>query len=217
MSTPANTGPALSRFTVPNVPKLAVYVVGFIPAALLFWQVFTGRGSADPIAYLEHELGQWALRLLIATLCISPLREHLGINLLRYRRALGLLAFYYVVIHLGVWLVLDRGLDLRAVFSDILRRPYITIGMLALVLLVPLALTSNNWSIRKMGGKAWTKLHKLAYPAIALGAIHFIMVKKVWLVEPMIYAAIVAVLLAWRVWRHYSGGGRPKARKVVAA
>src|SRR5205823_4853641 len=131
-------------------------------------------------AYFEHELGQWALRFLIATLCVTPLRQIFSINLLRYRRALGLLAFYYVVMHLCVWLVLDRGLDLHAVFLDILRRPYITIGMLALVLLTPLAITSNNWSIRRMGGKAWAKLHKLVYLAIALGAIHFVMVKKVW-------------------------------------
>ena len=204
------------RITVPNIPKPVVYAVGFIPAAYISWRVFSGR-EVDPIAYFEHELGQWALRLLIATLCITPLRQIFSINLLRYRRALGLLAFYYVLMHLTVWLVLDRGLDLHAVFADILRRPYITIGMLALVLLTPLAVTSNNWSIRRMGGKAWAKLHKLVYVAIALGAIHFIMVKKVWLAEPLIYAGIVALLLAWRAWKRFSGGDKPKARKVAVA
>jgi sulfoxide reductase heme-binding subunit YedZ len=191
-----------------------VYVIGLLPAVWLFYLAFTGQIGADPVAQLEWGLGLWGLRFLIITLCITPLRQLFKINLLRYRRAFGLVAFYYILLHLSVWIWLDRGLDLHAALIDILRRPYITIGMAAFAILVPLALTSNNWSIRKMGGKAWAKLHKFVYAAIALGALHFIMIKKVWLVEPLVYAAIVLVLLAFRlIWPMI--GGKKKARRTA--
>ncbi|MDQ0392852.1 protein-methionine-sulfoxide reductase heme-binding subunit MsrQ [Labrys monachus] len=202
------------RFAVPNIPRILVYVAGLLPAAWLFYLAFTDQIGADPVAQLEWGLGLWALRLLIATLCITPLRQLFRINLLRYRRAVGLLSFYYVLMHLSVWVVLDRGLDLHAALTDILRRPYITIGMAAFVILVPLAITSNNWSIREMGGKAWAKLHKLVYAAVALGALHFIMIKKVWLVEPLVYATIVLMVLGFRLAWPYTGG-RKKARKTA--
>lgn len=205
-----------SRASLQAVLKWLIYVVGMLPAVWLFYLAFTGRIGADPVAQLEWGLGLWALRFLIASLCITPLRQLPRINLLRYRRALGLVAFYYVLLHLSVWLWLDRGLDLHAAVQDILRRPYITIGMAAFTLLVPLALTSTNWSIRKLGGKAWSKLHKLVYPAIALGALHFIMIKKVWLIEPMVYAVIVLVLLAWRLLWPLIGNRRPNARRVAS-
>lgn len=193
-----------------------VYVVGMLPAVWLFHLALTGRIGADPVAQLEWGLGLWALRFLIACLCITPLRQLFRINLLRYRRATGLVAFYYLLLHLGVWLWLDRGLDLHAALTDILRRPYITIGMAAFALLLPLALTSTNWSIRKLGGKAWSRLHKLVYPAIALGALHFIMIKKVWLIEPMVYAMIVLALLAWRLIWPRIGKRRPSTRRVAS-
>ncbi|WP_448952371.1 protein-methionine-sulfoxide reductase heme-binding subunit MsrQ [Labrys neptuniae] len=203
----------ISQANLQATLKWLVYVVGLLPAVWLFYLAFTDRIGADPVAQLEWGLGLWTLRFLIACLCITPLRQAFRINLLRYRRALGLLAFYYVLLHLSVWLWLDRGLDLHAVLMDILRRPYIAIGMGAFALLVPLALTSTNWSIRKLGGKTWSKLHKLVYPAIALGALHFIMIKKVWLVEPMVYAAIVLVLLAWRLIWPLIGNRRPNPRR----
>ena len=205
------------RFSVPSIPRILVYAVGFIPAIWLFYLAFTDQIGADPVAQLEWGLGLWALRLLILTLCITPLRQIFKINLLRYRRAVGLLAFYYVLLHLSVWVWLDRGLDIHAAFRDILRRPYITIGMAAFIILLPLALTSNNWSIRSIGGQAWAKLHKLVYLAIALGALHFIMVKKVWLVEPMVYAAIVLIVLAFRLVWPRIGGRKPRARKTASA
>jgi methionine sulfoxide reductase heme-binding subunit len=201
MPAPDRTGRAGPRLNVPDVPKLLVYAVGFIPAAIVFWQGFNDRLGADPIKALEHSLGEWALRFLIITLCITPLRQLAGLNLLRYRRAVGLLAFYYAVLHLGVWLVLDQGLDFHAALRDVLRRPYITIGMIGLAAMVPLAVTSNNVSIRRMGGAAWSKLHKLVYAAAALGALHYIMVVKSWPPEPLVYAAIVSVLLGYRAYR----------------
>ncbi len=150
--------------------KSAVYIVGFIPAVWLFYEGVNDRLGADPMRYLEQSLGLWALRFLIATLAITPLRQIFNVNLLRYRRAIGLLAFYYAALHLTTYLVLDQGLDFAAIFADIVKRPYITIGMATFVILIPLAVTSNNASIRRLGGQAWARLHKLVYLA-AIGAV----------------------------------------------
>lgn len=214
MSTPVQARSS-AGFSWQPLIRWLVYVVGLLPAAWLFYLAFTDRIGADPVAQLEWGLGLWALRFLILTLSITPLRQLFRINLLRYRRAFGLVAFYYVLLHLSVWIWLDRGLDMHAALIDILRRPYITIGMAAFAILVPLALTSNNWSIRRMGGKAWARLHKAVYLAIALGALHFIMIKKVWLMEPLVYAAIVLLLLAFRLVWPVMGGRRPKARRAA--
>jgi sulfoxide reductase heme-binding subunit YedZ len=201
-------------FWLPKVPRLALYVIGLVPAAWTFWLALSDRLGADPVKALEHTLGLWALRFLIATLCVTPLRRFSGVNLLRYRRALGLLAFYYGLLHLCTWLVLDQGLDGHAILADIVKRPYITIGMLALALMLPLALTSTNWSVRKMGGQAWARLHKLVYPAAAAAAVHFVMVVKSWPAEPLIYAAIIAALLAVRLVRTGRRGRRPSAQRA---
>jgi sulfoxide reductase heme-binding subunit YedZ len=163
---------------------------------------------------LEQELGEWALRFLIATLCVTPLRQLTGINLIRYRRALGLLAFYYAAFHLTTYLVLDQGLDWASIWADIVKRPYITIGMVTFTLLVPLAVTSNNAAVRAMGGKAWARLHKLVYVAAIGAALHYLLVVKAWPLEPMIYAAIIAALLLYRLVR----ASLPQpARKVARA
>jgi sulfoxide reductase heme-binding subunit YedZ len=197
-----------------RIPVWFVYVVGFVPAVAYFALGVMDRLGADPLNVLERELGEWALRLLIAGLTITPLRQLLGINLLRYRRAVGLLAFYYVCLHLITYLVLDQGLDWAAIGADIVKRPYITIGMTSFVLLVPLALTSNNTSIRRMGAQAWARLHKLVYVAAAGGALHFILLVKAWPLEPLVYAAIVAGLLAYRLVRRISK--QPRARPARA-
>ncbi|GAB1580762.1 protein-methionine-sulfoxide reductase heme-binding subunit MsrQ [Phyllobacterium phragmitis] len=178
----------------------ALYGIGFLPALWSFYLGSTGGLGADPVKEFEHRLGLWTLRFLILTLMVSPLREIFSINLLRYRRALGLLAFYYGVMHFSVYMILDQALDLNAVIADIVKRPFITIGMASLLILVPLAVTSNAWSIRRMG-RGWIRLHRLIYVAAAGGAIHFILSVKSWPAEPVIYAAIVTVLLAWRIVR----------------
>lgn len=178
----------------------ALYGIGFLPALWSFYLGSTGGLGADPVKEFEHRLGLWTLRFLILTLMVSPLREIFSINLLRYRRALGLLAFYYGVMHFSVYMILDQALDLNAVIADIVKRPFITIGMASLLILVPLAVTSNAWSIRRMG-RDWARLHRLIYVAAAGGAIHFILSVKSWPAEPVIYAAIVTVLLAWRIVR----------------
>jgi sulfoxide reductase heme-binding subunit YedZ len=152
------------------------------------------------------------LRFLIATLAITPLRQLLSINLLRYRRAIGLLAFYYAALHLITYLVLDQGLDVSAIMADIIKRPYITIGMATFVILVPLAVTSNNAAIRRMGGQAWARLHKLVYVAAIGAVLHFILVVKSWPPEPLVYAAIVAVLLGYRLVRSLVKKPSPRRR-----
>jgi sulfoxide reductase heme-binding subunit YedZ len=195
------------RFALPRIPLWIVYAVGFVPAIWTFYLGFTDQLGADPLRTLERTLGEWALRFLIAALFVTPLRRIAGVNLLRYRRQLGLLGFYYALLHLSTYLVLDQGLDASAIVADILKRPYITIGMAAFALLVPLAVTSNNASIRKLGARAWGKLHRLAYVATALGALHFLMLVKAWPIEPMVYLGIVAALLGWRAWKARTSGG----------
>ncbi|WP_243371532.1 protein-methionine-sulfoxide reductase heme-binding subunit MsrQ [Microvirga solisilvae] len=210
----ASVQAAKKGFALPQVPKILVYIVGFIPAVWLFYAGITDQLGADPMRTLEQELGEWAFRFLIATLTITPLRQLFSVNLLRYRRAIGLLAFYYALLHLITYTVLDQGLDFAAIGADIVKRPYITIGMATFVILVPLAITSNNLSIRRLGGQAWAKLHKLVYLAAIGAALHFILVVKSWPLEPLIYAAIVAVLLGYRLVR--SLGRKPAPRRRPA-
>ncbi|APG90806.1 protein-methionine-sulfoxide reductase heme-binding subunit MsrQ [Sinorhizobium americanum] len=191
--------PALpKRFHGPSV--WALYALGLIPAAWAFYLGATGRLPGNAVKEFEHLLGLWALRFLVATLTITPLRDLFGLNWLRYRRALGLLAFYYVLMHFTAYMVLDQMLRIPAIVADIARRPFITIGMAALVMLIPLALTSNNWSIRKLGQR-WNKLHRLAYVIAAAGALHFAMAVKVVGPEQMLYIVLVTLLLAWRAVR----------------
>ncbi len=205
---------AKKGFALPQVPKILVYVVGFIPAVWLFYAGIMDQLGADPMRYLEQSLGLWALRFLVATLTITPLRQLFGINLLRYRRAIGLLAFYYALLHLVTYLVLDQGLDVALITADIIKRPYITIGMATFVILVPLAVTSNNASIRRLGGQAWARLHRFVYLAAIGAVLHFILVVKSWPMEPLVYAAIVAVLLGYRLVR--SLVKKPSSRQRLA-
>ncbi len=179
--------------------RRAIYVVGMLPAVSSFYLGVMDQLGADPQKTLERTLGLWALRFLILCLAITPLRRLGGPNLVRYRRAVGLLAFYYAALHLTVYTLLDQGLDLAAIWADIVKRPYITVGMLAFAILVPLAVTSNAPMIRRLGGAAWQRLHRLVYVAAAAAAVHFVMVVKSWPAEPLIYAALVAALLLFRL------------------
>lgn len=203
---------AKKSFALPQIPKILVYVVGFVPAVWLFYAGITDQLGADPMRYLEQSLGLWALRFLVATLAVTPLRQVVGINLLRYRRAIGLLAFYYALLHLVTYLVLDQGLDFALIIADIIKRPYITIGMATFVVLIPLAVTSNNASIRRLGGQAWARLHRLVYLAAIGAVLHFILVVKSWPMEPLVYAAIVAVLLGYRLVRSLIKKPSPRRR-----
>ena len=181
-----------------RVPTWVIYILGLIPIGLVALEAST---AIDPVRAIEWGLGLWAVRILIATLFISPLRWA-GLNLLRFRRQFGLVAFAYVALHFLAWLSIDMGFRWGQILPDLVKRWYILVGMSAFLLLIPLALTSNNTAIRRLGGQTWTRLHKLAYPATALGMVHFLMVGKVYTVEVLTYAAILAALLALRLWRN---------------
>lgn len=187
----------INRF-LKRVPTWVIYLLGTIPLFIVAWQTST---AIDPVRAIEWGLGLWAVRLLIATLFVSPLRWA-GLNLLRFRRQLGLVAFTYVVLHFTSWLTIDMGLRWSQIAPDLYKRWYIVVGMSALLLLIPLALTSNNGSIRRLGAQNWSRLHKLAYPATALAMLHFLMVGKVYTVEVLTYAGILAALLAIRLYRN---------------
>jgi methionine sulfoxide reductase heme-binding subunit len=201
---------ALSRTLFGRDPiRRSIYLVGMLPAVSTFYLGLIDQLGADPQKTLERTLGLWALRFLILTLAITPLRR-LGLaNLVRYRRAVGLIAFYYAALHITVYSVLDQGLDLGAIWADILKRPYITVGMLAFTLLVPLAITSNAPMIRRLGGAAWQRLHRLIYVAAAAAVLHFIMLVKSWSPELILYAVLIAGLLAVRLLPR-----RPRAHEV---
>ena len=184
-----------------RVPRGAVYAAGALPAALLAWRAATGGLGVDPVKALEHELGLVALQFLVATLAMTPLRRLAGVNLLKHRRPLGVLAFAYAVLHFLVWLVLDMQFLWGQIGADLVKRPYITIGMLGLAAMIPLAVTSNDGALRRMGAAAWRRLHRLAYLAGLAGAVHYLMVVKAWPPEPILYLAAVLALLALRVGR----------------
>ena len=180
----------------------ALYFVGMIPAASTFYLGVTDQLGADPMKTLERTLGLWALRFLIVGLAITPLRQLAGVNLLRYRRAIGLLAFFYAVLHLTTYLVLDQGLDWHAIWMDIVKRPFITVGMTTFLILLVLAVTSNRFSKSKLGRK-WGKLHRLVYVAAIGGTLHFWQLVKADTTEPWRWAAGFALLFAIRVWWGY--------------
>jgi len=197
--------------------KGMVHLLALAPLAFLgwqFWQVWQSGSDAlgaDPVAEIEHRTGLWALRLLLLTLAITPLRQLSGQSvLLRFRRMLGLYAFFYACVHLGVYL----GLDLRGywaqIFEDIVKRPYITVGFIALLLLIPLAITSTQGWMRRLK-RNWGKLHKAIYAIGVLAVLHFWWLVKSDIREPLLYAAILALLLGWRGWRALS------ARRTTAA
>ncbi|MDK3074277.1 protein-methionine-sulfoxide reductase heme-binding subunit MsrQ [Sedimentitalea sp. JM2-8] len=179
-----------------RVPVWTVYAIGALPPPILLYMGAAGDLGVEPIKALEQELGELALKLLILGLAVTPMRRHLGLNLMRFRRAIGLLTFYYVLCHLLVWLILDIQ-TLDRIWADIVKRPYITIGMAAFLLMIPLAATSNNRSVRVLG-PAWRKLHRAIYGIAILAALHFLMLTKGFQIEPLAYLAAILLLLALR-------------------
>jgi sulfoxide reductase heme-binding subunit YedZ len=179
-----------------KLPTWPVYLLGALYPVWLLYQGLTGGLGVDPVKVMEHSLGEAGLQLLILGLVVTPLRKFTGITLLKFRRSIGLLAFFYIFLHLLVWLVLDVQI-LSQIWADILKRPYITIGMAGFVLMLPLVVTSNNWSVRRLG-RRWNRLHKLTYGVALLGGLHFVMLVKGFQIEPLVYAAVILVLLALR-------------------
>jgi sulfoxide reductase heme-binding subunit YedZ len=181
-----------------RIPTSALYFLGAVPLAFLVWGAFTGGLGVEPVKAIEHRLGELGLQFLLASLAITPLRR-LGLNLIRFRRALGLLAFFYVALHLLAWVWLDMGLRWNEMGADLVKRPYVILGMVGFLALLPLAATSTNAAIRRLGPAAWGRLHRLAYLAILAGLLHLVLLSKVWTGEVILYVALGLGLLAVRL------------------
>ncbi|MBD1205928.1 MAG: protein-methionine-sulfoxide reductase heme-binding subunit MsrQ [Rhodobacteraceae bacterium] len=184
-----------------RVPVYAVYLAGVLPFLWIVWLAVTNGLGPDPVKAIELRLGELGLQLLVAGLLVTPLRW-VGLNLIRFRRAIGLLAFFYVTMHLLTWVILDMGLRWDQMAADLVKRWYIIIGMLAFAAMVPLALTSNNASIRRLGAATWNRLHRLTYVAALGGAAHYLMLVKAWPIEPLFYLGAITALLLARVWHN---------------
>jgi len=180
--------------------KPALFVLCLVPLGLFALAVMSGELSADPIKDATLFTGDWTLRLILITLCVTPLRRLLGwVWLIKLRRMLGLYAFFYALLHFTVWFWLDRELQLGEVIEDIIKRPYITVGFTAFIMLIPLAITSNKYSIRRLK-QGWQKLHKLVYLIAGLGVLHFLWLVKSDVLEPAIYGVLLIILLGLRAW-----------------
>jgi methionine sulfoxide reductase heme-binding subunit len=180
--------------------KLAVFLASLTPLAVLAARAYNGNLTANPVEFIQHFTGDWTLRFLLITLSVTPLRKLLNLpDLIRFRRMLGLFAFFYVCLHFLTYIGPDQSFDLSAMWKDVAKRPFITVGFLGFVLLIPLALTSTTGWIRRLGGKRWQALHRLVYISALCGVVHYY-----WLVKsdhrlPLLYGAILAVLLLYRL------------------
>jgi methionine sulfoxide reductase heme-binding subunit len=180
--------------------KVAVFLICLIPFADLLRRFITGNLGINPVETLQHGTGDWTLRFLIFTLCITPLRKLLKLpDLIRFRRMLGLFAFFYVCLHFLTYLGPDQSFDLAGMWKDVAKRPFITVGFTAFVLLIPLAVTSTAGWIRRLGGKRWQMLHRSIYVAAVCGVIHYYWLVKSDVRKPVFYGALVAILLLWRL------------------
>jgi sulfoxide reductase heme-binding subunit YedZ len=201
-----------------TILKPIVFIAALLPLSqLVLAQLTTGLG-ANPVEVMTHRTGLTALILLFITLAISPLRKLTGVYwLIQYRRMLGLFAFFYACLHFIIYAVLDQSLDIASVTKDVYKRPFITVGFLAFILMIPLALTSTQGWIRRLG-KRWTQLHRLIYISAAAGALHFFWLVKKDKREPLIYVAVLALLLGYRVVNHFfARKSRPSGRTAAPA
>ena len=185
--------------------KPVVFLLCLLPLATLGWRALHGELTANPIEFITHTTGDWTLRFLVITLCVTPFRKILHLpELIRFRRMLGLFTFFYASLHFTTYIWLDKFFDLSEMWKDIAKRKYITVGFTAFLLLIPLAVTSTAGWIRRLGGKRWQRLHRLIYFSAALGVIHYYWLVKSAVIRPLSYSAVVAVLLLWRLFASLS-------------
>lgn len=192
--------------------KIVVFALGLAPLFWLGWRAFQGELTANPIEFITHYTGDWTLRLVIVCLFVTPLRKILNRpQLIRYRRMIGLFAFFYGCLHFLTWLVLDKFFDPSEMWADIVKRRYITVGMAGFLLLIPLAITSTAGWIRRLGGKRWQLLHRLVYFTAIAGVIHYYWLVKSDIRLPVMYGLFVAMLLGWRLrfWRQRTTRAAP--------
>ena len=189
----------MSKILSSKWTKAILFSFSLVPLAYLVSRAFQGKLTANPIEYITHFTGDWTIRFLLITLTVTPLRNLSNRpQLTRFRRMMGLFAYFYGCLHFLVWSVLDKMLDPHIMWEDILKRWYITVGMAALLGMTPLAITSTAGWVRRMGYKRWRKLHRIVYGCAALGVIHYYLLVKSDIREPLLYAAILAVLLGYR-------------------
>ena len=182
-----------------KIPAWTIYVGGTLYAVWQFWLALNQIGPylVEPINVLERAYGEVGLILLVVGLMVTPLRSWTGINLLKFRRAIGVTTFFFILAHFLVFAILDVQ-SVSRVWTEIVKRPYVTVGMASFLMLIPLAVTSNNRSVRKLGAATWRKLHKLTYPAAVLGAIHYLWLVKGFQLEPLIYLGVILALIVTR-------------------
>lgn len=202
--------------------KPAVFLACLTPLASLAWRGFHAELGANPIEAITHGTGDWTLRFLLITLSISPLRKLTGQYwLIGFRRMFGLFAFFYGTLHLMTYVWLDKFFDVHEMLHDIAKRRFITAGMTGFALMIPLALTSSKWAIRKLGGKRWQTLHRLIYASAAAGVIHYIWLVKADLRKPLEYAAVLGFLLVYRIvtwgWSRLKSSTTSVAAKAEAS
>ncbi|UFM65922.1 protein-methionine-sulfoxide reductase heme-binding subunit MsrQ [Paracoccus sp. MA] len=181
-----------------HVPVWAVWLLGLIPLGLLVWDTLHGHLGVDPVRDIEHRLGRTAIYFLLATLAVTPLLRLARLNLMRFRQALGLICFSYTACHLAAWVVFDMAFLWAQMLRDVAKRPYLVFGMLGFAMLLALALTSNRFSIRRLGPR-WGQLHRLVYPAAILAAVHWLWALKVWESWPLTILGAILVLLGLRL------------------
>jgi len=188
------------RVTLRNLVKAVVFLAALLPLSWLIWNFQQGTLSANPLSDITNETGVWTLRFIVLTIAVTPFRRITGIHeAARYRRMFGLYAFFYGSLHLMTYLWFDKFFDLNDILLDIPKRPFITIGFTAFTLMIPLALTSTRTMIRRLGGRKWNLLHRLVYITAICGAIHYLWLVKVVTPPQIIYAAIIAMLLGYRL------------------
>lgn len=198
--------------------KAAVWAACLAPLPWLAWRLATDPAVANPIDFATDTLGDWALRILLASLAMTPLRLCFGWSWpVTLRRLLGLFAFAYASLHLSVWVVADHFFDWPAMWKDVLKRPYITVGVSALALLLPLALTSTAGMVKRLGAATWRRLHRLVYVIAGLGVVHYLWLAKVGVTGPYYYAAVLALLLGIRAGAALRQRARRRAARLLPA
>lgn len=196
--------------------KVFVFLLCLAPLGALGARAVQGRLTANPIEFITHTTGDWTLRFLVITLAVTPLRKILGQpQLIRFRRMLGLFAFFYACLHFTTYIFLDKFFDLSEMWKDVAKRKFITVGFTAFLLLIPLAITSTAGWIRRLGGRRWHKLHRAIYISAVAGVIHYYWLVKSDVRKPLEYAAMVGVLLAWRLSHWIRGRSQPAGARTV--
>lgn len=196
----------LSQAEIVGRIKPVIFIACLVPLALMIWDAFNGGLGADPIKEVIHRTGLWTLRFLLITLTVTPLRRITGwYALIRLRRMLGLFAFFYVCLHFLSYAGLDQAFALRYIIPDVIKHKYVLVGFTSFLLLIPLAVTSTNAMVRRLGGRRWQRLHRLVYVSAVGGVLHYLWLVKSDIREPLLYATLLTLLLGYRIYQHRRG------------